>query len=101
MDQSKVAFVHNARMVAGQFAQLAQKMADISEVYDHRQYGPGAGGAIVEADIAAGLNGEPICDPDDVYAFIIVCAQLKSFMNNQPVVQNDFKGMTNRLRSDM
>ena len=102
MDASKVALVQKARQLASTLAQCYSEMTDLQEVYDHRMYGPGGANELVAEDIAIAVGSNtPALDPDALYAFVIVCAQLKEFMENGIPAQSDHKAVLDRVRQDM
>ncbi len=102
MESGKVAYVKSIQNAANTLAELAHTLEDIQRVWDSRLYGPGAGNAITDSELAELPNiGARACTSDDLYAFVIFCSQFATFMSNGVPAQRDYAGSVNHLRTDI
>ncbi len=102
MEQSKITFVRQCEDAATKLAQLSHIIEDIQKIWDSRLYGPGAENAFSDAELAI-LDGMGYrsCTADELYAFIIFCAQYQNFVKGAVAAQSDYAATLNKLRTDM
>lgn len=102
MDVDKKQFLQQVQNIAVILANMDHHIDDIDRIWNARLYGPGAENAFTQAEMdglqAAGL---PSCTPDELYAFVILCAQLKNFFHNGAVVASDYASTIARVRTDI
>jgi hypothetical protein len=102
MDGNKLAYMNFVRQTATELANLLPKLQQIVDVWDDRQYGPGAAAEITAADLTPGEGAQPVANPNDLYAFVIACSQIGKFIESDPAsVPGPYSATTNKLRKDM
>ncbi len=102
MEQSKITYVRQLEETATQIAGLMHKVADLQKIWDSRGYGPTLPNQFTDAELATlDSIGYRSCTSDELYAFVIFCAQFQAFMNNQVAAQSDYVATVNKLRTDI
>jgi hypothetical protein len=102
MDNGKRTFVDKVQSMANSLAMHDHILADLSAIYNSRQYGPGGAKAFTDEELQAleTLGGRAM-SADDIYSFIILCDQLRAFFHNGTPVQNDYAATVNHIRTDI
>jgi hypothetical protein len=95
-------FVDKVQSMANSLAMFDHLLADLSDVYNSRQYGPGAANAFTDEELQAleAMGGRAMT-AEDIYAFIILCDQLRLFFHSGMPVQNDYAATLNHIRTDI
>ncbi len=102
MDQAKQTFVRKTQDFATQIAAFLHTAEDLQAIWDSRLYGPGAANQFTDTELATlDAMGLRSCTPDDLYSFIILCAQFQTFMRNGQPAQRDYISSVNKLRMDL
>ncbi len=102
MDNAKKQFATQVQSMATQLAAFDHLLEDVSSVYNARLYGPGAANALTDAELATleSVGGRAITS-DDIYAFVILCDQLRTFLHNGVPAQRDYAANLNHIRTDI
>lgn len=102
MENAKVQYVRQVQELATQLAAIQHKVEDMQAIWDSRGYGPGAANQFTDTELAI-LDSMAMrtCTADDLYAFIIFCAQFQAFLHNGTPAQRDYAGNINHLRTDL
>ncbi len=102
MEQSKMQYVRMIQDTATQIAQLKHKCEDLQAIWDSRLYGPGAANQFSDNELALlDTMGMRSCTADDLYSFVIFCAQFQTFLENGTPAVRDYASNINILRSDL
>ncbi len=102
MEQGKLAYVRKVQETATSLMELMHTLEDIQAIYDARQYGPGLPNAFTDSELALlDAQGMRSCTADNLYAFVIFCAQYKTMLENGTPAQRDYKADLNHLRLDL
>ncbi len=102
MENAKTSYARSVQNLATTLAAISHQAEDIQRVWDNRLYGPGAANAFTDAELE-GLEtaGGRKMTADDMYAFIILCAQLQEFLHNGTPSQSDYAATINHIRTDI
>ncbi len=102
MDNAKKSFTQMVQSMATELAHMDHLFEDISAVYNARLYGPGAENAFTDAELLEleSVGGKKLT-ADDIYAFIILCDQMKIFIHNGVPAQRDYAANINHIRTDI
>ncbi len=102
MENSKITYVRQMEDLATQLSTILHKVEDLQKIWDSRLYGPGLPNAFTDAELAVlDSLGYRSCTADDLYAFIIFCAQFQKFMKNEAPAVGDYVATANKLRTDI
>ncbi len=102
MEQAKLKFVQQVEELATKLEAIKHQVEDVQSIWDSRLYGPGMADAFSDADLAVlDTMGLRSCKADDLYSFVIFCAQFQAFLHNQAPAVSDYNATLNKLRTDL
>lgn len=102
MDNAKASYARSVQNLATTLAGISHQIEDIQKVWDNRLYGPGAINAFTDAELESlETAGGRKMTADDMYAFVILCAQFQAFLHNGTPSQSDYAATINHIRTDI
>ncbi len=102
MEQAKLQYVRKIQDTATRLAEMSHALEDIEAIWNARLYGPGTANQFSDTELAAlDAMGMRSCTADDLYGFVIFCAQFKLFMTNGVPAQRDNLANVQHLRTDI
>jgi hypothetical protein len=102
MDNAKASYARSVQALATTLAGIAHQVEDVQKVWDNRLYGPGAANAFTDAELESlETAGGRKMTADDMYSFVILCAQLQAFLHNETPARSDYAATVNHIRTDI
>ncbi len=102
MENSKITYVRQVEDLATQLAATLHKVEDFQKIWDSRLYGPGMENQFTDAELAVlDSLGYRSCTADELYAFVIFCAQFQKFMSNEAPAVSNYSATINKIRTDI
>ncbi len=101
MENAKKTYAQAIQNMANQLAAFSHQLEDASAIYNSRQYGPGGADAFTDEELETlEATGGKKLKADDIYSFIILCDQMKTFLNNGDPAIRDYAATVNHIRTD-